>query len=333
MDDNSLRKLREINKIKDFIDYIKPYYPDINITKETISDIEKALFHIYIKLIGRILYYSPEHMRKFLKAFLLKYEIKNILEIIIGSIIGKSRRDKEKNINFLVEDYLEKTDFINDLLEMTSLDEIQFFLKNTKYYTAIREGILYFRNNDEIFVLEAFLDRLYYENLIKSEIIYKKQEKAMITLFIDYKTEIYNLNMIYRGIRNKIDKNLLSQFLIKNYLFLNEEKIKILLNSKNANEFFVKLEEYLRKIDELKLLFIPIVLNERHLKWSLEGLYQNFYFKKFQVKIDDISYLTIYRILELILKKEKEIIFDIMPNVIKLLHDKYEMLEEKHGNI
>lgn len=75
------------------------------------------------------------------------------------------------------------------------------------------------------------------------------------------------------------------------------------------------------------------MLNERHLKWSLEGLYQNFYFKKFQVKIDDISYLTIYRILELILKKEKEIIFDIMPNIIKLLHDKYETLEDRYGNI
>ncbi len=64
MNDISLRKLREINNIKDFFDFIKPYYPDINIKKETISEIEKALFHIYIKLIGRILYYSPEHMRK-----------------------------------------------------------------------------------------------------------------------------------------------------------------------------------------------------------------------------------------------------------------------------
>lgn len=333
MDENALGRLREINNIRDLIEYIKLYYPDISIAKETIVEIEKALFHTYIKLIGRILYYSPQNMRKLLKAFLLKYEIRNILEIIIGSVIGKSRKEKVKNINFLVEEYLENTDLINDLLEMTSLDEIQFFLKNTKYYTAIREGILYFRNNDEIFVLEAFLDRLYYENLIKSEPIYKKQETEIITLFIDYKTEIYNLNMIYRGIRNNIDKNLLSQFLIENYLFLNEEKIGTLLNLKSIDDFFMKLEEFLKKNKEIKSLFIPIVLNEKHLKWSLEGLYQNYYFKKFQVKNDNISYLTIYRILELILKKEKEIIFDIMPNVIKLLHENYEILEDKYGNI
>ncbi|MFX0042878.1 MAG: V-type ATPase subunit [Candidatus Hodarchaeota archaeon] len=333
MEELTLKRLKEINNVKDFLEYIKPYYPDINIVKETIVEIEKALFHTYIKLIGRILYYSPLNMRKFLKAFLLKYEIRNILEIIIGSIIGKSRKEKVKNINFLVEEYLENTDFINDLLEMTSLEEIQFFLKNTKYYTAIREGILYFKKNNEIFVLESFLDRLYYKNLLKSQPIYKKQEKTMITHFVGYKTEIYNLNMIYRGIRNNIDKKLLSQFLIDNYLFLNEEIMEILLNVNNTDDFFIKLEEFFKKNEEIKSLFIPIVLNEKHLKWSLEGLYQNYYFKKFQVKNDDISYLTIYRILELMLRKEKEIIFDIMPNIIKILHDKYEILEDRYGNI
>ena len=83
-------------------------------------------------------------------------------------------------------------------------------------------------------------------------------------------------------------------------------------------------------IKQLKDLFIPININKKHLRWSFEGIYQNYYFKKFQLKIDDFEYFSIYRILELIIKKEKEIKFNIMPNVIRIIHEKYESL--KNGN-
>lgn len=322
--------MKKFDDIKKFIEFISPYYPEIKISDYHIVEIEHALFHILIKLIGKILYFSPENMKLFLKAYLLKYEIANIKQIILGSIIGLSKSEKSERVNFLVEEYLERSEFIKDLLEITSLEEIQLYMKKTRYNKPIREGILYFKNTNEIFILEAFLDKLYYENLISTKPLYDRKEKAMMSLFIDYSTEVYNLRILVRSIINNFDKNLISQLLINNYLFLNQNKIDNLLEITNIDKLISILQSYLNSAKELNDFFIPISINKRHLRWSFEGIYQNYYFKKFQLKVDDFEYFTIYRILELIIKKEKEIKFNIMPNVIRIIHGKYESL--KNGN-
>ncbi|TFG07592.1 MAG: hypothetical protein EU539_04500 [Promethearchaeota archaeon] len=327
MDADSLQKLREIEKIEDFVEFIKPYYPDLDIEQYTIEEIEKELMRVFVKIIGRILTYSPQNMRDFLKDYLLQYEIMNIKQIILGMIIGMSREQKSENVNFLVEEYLENSDFIKGLLEITSLDEVRVYMRGTKYYEAIREGILYFKNNNEIFVLEAFLDQLYYRNLRKREEFLNRKEKKMISLFIKIITEIYNLNLIYRGIINKIDKTLLSQFLVQHNLFLTKNVIEDLLNLENIDEFITKVREYFKGIEELKNFYEKIDIKEEHLRWSYEGLYIEYFFSKFKTKLDDIDYSTILQIFEILIKKEKEIRFDIMPNTVKIIHEKYKLLE------
>ncbi|MFX0057797.1 MAG: V-type ATPase subunit [Candidatus Hodarchaeota archaeon] len=326
IDEASLKKLKKIKDIKEFIEVITPYYPEIDIKNYLIIEIEQALFHVYIKLMGKIMFVSPENMRRFIRSLLLKFEINNIKQIILGLIAGMDMKQKYKRINFLVEDYLDHSDFIKKLLEITSLSEIQLFVKKTIYNKAIREGILYFKNTGEIFVLEAFLDKLYYENLIKSEKIYSKKETEMINLFIKYVVEIYNLRLIYRGIKDNIERKLLSQMLVDEYLFFNKEKIGSLLNLTNIDTFISEIASYLQNKKELKAFFIPIQFKREHIRWSLEGIYQAYYFKKFKMKIDDIEYSTIYSILELIIKKDKEIKFIIMPHIVRIIHENYERL-------
>ena len=84
MDDRSLQEFKKLRNIQDIMDYLTPYYPDLNVDGFKIKTIEKALYHIYIKIIGKILLCSPPSMRSFLKIFLLKYEIININKLIKG---------------------------------------------------------------------------------------------------------------------------------------------------------------------------------------------------------------------------------------------------------
>jgi len=257
----------------------------------------------------------------------MKYEIMNIKQIILGTILSMEEEEKRKKINFLVEEYLDNTDFIEKLLKLTSLGEIQLFMKKTVYNIAIREGILYFKNNNEVFVLEAFLDQIYYNHLKQQIKILNKKESVMISLFIKYKTEIYNLNIIYRGIKNNIERKLLSQFLVKNYLFLDEDKLQFLLNLDDVEIFATFIEDYIRNIKEIKPFFLDLKIKRKHLIQSIEEIYFNYYFKKFKIKIDDIDFFTIYKILELLIRKEKEIRFDIMPRAVKILHKKFKDLK------
>jgi len=258
----------------------------------------------------------------------MKFEIQNLKQIIISLIIGMKQEERRKNINFSVEVYLDNTDFIEDLLKFTSLDEIQIYLKKSLYNIPVREGLLYFKKNKEIFVLEAFLDQLYYTHLRAQVKNLNKKEKIMISLFVKYKTEIYNLNMVYRGIKNNIDRKLLSQFLVHNYLFLNEDKLNYLLNFNNLDDFLSIVELYLKDIIKAEQIYIKLKIDNKHIIRSIEQFYITYYFKKFEIKIDDIKFFTISKILEVLIKKEKEIRFDILPRVIKIIHKKYKVLKK-----
>ena len=328
IDDDTLRRLKTIYDIETCIEMIKPFYPNIEIKDYTIEEIEGVLYTNYIQLIGKIQQFSPLNMRKFLRNYLMKFEIQNIKQVIISLIIGMKQEERRNNINFLVEVYLDNTEFIEDLLKLTTLDEIQIFLKKSVYNIPVREGLLYFKKNKEIFVLEAFLDQLYFIHLKKQLKNLDKKEKTMISLFVKYKTEVYNLNMIYRGIKNRIDKKLLSQFLVDNYLFLDEDKLNYLLNVNNPDDFLSIVELYLKNITKVEQIFITLKIDSKHIIRSIEQFYITYYFKKFKIKIDNINSFTIFKILEVLIKKEKEIKFDILPRVIKIIHKKFKALKK-----
>ncbi|MFX0104224.1 MAG: V-type ATPase subunit [Candidatus Hodarchaeota archaeon] len=327
MDDITLDKLEDITDLKQFIEFISIFYPGLSFKSYTIEDIEKALFHTYIKLIGKILYISPKTMRIFLKNYLLKYEIMNIKRVILGTILGINIDEKNSMVNMLVEKYLDNVNFIKELIEITSLEAIQLYMKPTLYNKVIREGILYFKNTNEVFVLEAFLDQLYYKNLKNEMKFLTQKEKRMISLYIDYISEIYNLNIIYRGIKNNIDKNLLIQFLVSNYLFMNEKILRDLVNLKEIDEFITILKQYLTKIKELKSSLFHFTLDEEHFIWSVEKIYLDYYFKMLETKKVDIEYQAILKILELLIKKDKEIRLFILPKLVKIIQEKYELLK------
>lgn len=327
MEEVTLQKLDEITEITEFVELISRYYPGLNIKKYTIEEIEKALFHNYIKLIGKIMLHSPSNMRIFLRNYLMKYEITNFKRIILGTILGMSTTDKSLMVNKLVEDYLNHKDFINELIEISSLDEIQLFFRPTKYNRVIREGILYFKNTNEIFVLEAFLDQLFYNNLKNDLKLLNKKEKVLISLYVKYISEIYNLNLIYRGIINNIDRNLIMQLLVETFLFLDKEILGRLLNLTSKDDFFLILNQHLSSNKEIKPYLSKSPLNQEHLIWSIEKLFLAYYFKTFEMKLDDIEYLAIFKILEVLIKKDEEIRLYILPKLIKILHGKYQLLK------
>jgi vacuolar-type H+-ATPase subunit C/Vma6 len=327
MDEVTLQKLDEITEVREFVEFISRYYPGLNLSTYTIEEIEKALIHNYIKLIGKILQYSPSSMRIFLRDYLLKYEIANIKRVILGTILGMNASDKSLMVNKLVEKYLNHTDFINDLIEIPSLDEIQLFMRTTRYNKVIREGILYFKNTNEIFVLEAFMDQLYYNNLKRDLKHLNTKEKMMISLYTKYTSEIYNLNLIYRSIINNIDRNLITQLLVDNYLFFDKEIFIKLMSLTEIKDFIVLLNQHLRSNKEIRQYLSRSPLNQEHLIWSFEKLYLDYYFRTFVMKLDDIEYQAIYKILEVIIKKDKEIRLYILPKLVDILHEKYQLLK------
>ncbi|MFO8018846.1 MAG: V-type ATPase subunit [Promethearchaeia archaeon] len=334
MDQDSLNRLEELDEIEKFVEFVTPFYPDFSIDEYTIEQIEGELYNSYINVVGQIIVYSPDTMRSLLKRYLLKFEIRNIKQAVIDTILGTPLKQKRKNININVEELLDKEEFMNELVEIHSLDEIQLFMRDTQYEKAIREGILYFRKNNEIFVLEAFLDKIYYDRMANLNVDLNRKEKKLIKPYLSLVVEIYNLNTIYRGIINEIEKELLKQFIVDHHLFLENDMIQTLLYKNSQSAFFAELKNFFNtEAEELKGLFDERKLEEKNFEDYVKRLYYSYYFNKFkQVQIDDIDLLTILRIIEVILKKKREIESYILPKVVKILHHKYYSLKDQISN-
>ncbi|MFX1503248.1 MAG: hypothetical protein ACFFDH_19965, partial [Promethearchaeota archaeon] len=67
IDDISLENFKKAKSVNKILESIAPFYPDLNVKEKTIGNIELALYHNYIKLVGKIMLYSPPNMRLFLK--------------------------------------------------------------------------------------------------------------------------------------------------------------------------------------------------------------------------------------------------------------------------
>lgn len=331
MDQDSINRLKKVDDITKLIEFIQPFYPDFSVNEHTIEKIEENLFNSYINIVGQIIVYSPDTMRLLLQKYLLKFEIRNIKQAIIDTILGTPLKQKRRNINFKVEELLDKEEFISELVEISSLDEVQLFMKDTQYNKAIREGILYFRKNNEIFVLEAFLDKIYYNNLANLDIDLNNKEKKLIKPYISLTVEIYNMITLYRGIINEIEKELLKQFIVDHYLFLNNDILQTLLNKTSKDGFLAELKNnVITEIEQLERLW---KIEEQNFEDYIESLYYSYYFNKFKfVEIDDIDLLTILRIIEVLLKKEREIRNCILPKVVKIIHEKYYALKDQVSN-
>lgn len=328
MDESTINELKSVENIEEFINLILPFYPGFNIKSYTIENIEKELYHTLIKLIAKIISYSPKAMRSFLKDYLLQFEITNIKSIILGAIVGDTQKERTANVNFLVEEILDNVDFIKGLLDITNLDEIVLYMEDYRYYKAVREGIRYYKENNETFILVSFLERIYYQNMADSKQKFDAKEKKLIKTYVDSIIEIYNLHLIYRALRTGLEKKILSQLIIENSLFFTKKDLTLLMNVEGLDEYFLLLRSIFSENQKISDVYKKEGIVEDHLMWSLDGIYLTYIIKNFETNIENIEYSTIFSIIELIIKKEKEILFDIMPNMIKIIHKKFEDLRD-----
>ncbi|MBD3229083.1 MAG: hypothetical protein GF329_12920 [Candidatus Lokiarchaeota archaeon] len=327
MKEDNIESLRKIKDINHFLEYIRLFYPGLNLKNRTIVEIQRDLNCIYTKIIGKILSISPINLQNFLKDYLLKYEIKNIKTLIINSIIGEPLETKKQKLNLIAEELIGNLDFIKELVKKSSLEEIQFYLRGTIYYQTVREGIFHFKNTDEIFILVAFLDRLYFEILLRAKIGLDKKEKTIIGLYIDYLIESYNLIAIYRGIKSKLEKNLLKQLLIENHLFLNSNKIDELIQLNDISKFIENLNEYFITLELFKVSRKKVSITEKEFKRSIDDIYHTYFLNKFQNLIDDIKSITLFQVIEFLIKKKNEINHEIYPSLLNIIHKKFENLK------
>ncbi|MHA1727591.1 MAG: V-type ATPase subunit [Promethearchaeota archaeon] len=315
----ALRRIKDEHKLLNLIDR---YFPEISKIKDiNVVNIEKALFSIYFKIYEKILVSSPGQMQIFLKALLNRYEIWNIKTYIVGMLANMSIEDIRREILIEPEKTLQRMIFIDKLLLKTNFKDGISYLEKSKYAKIIQQGVHFYEEKKEIFLLEALLDKFFHTQLLNSLDNYSGVEKKLFNNYIDTLIQKYNLILTFRSVRNNVPKVLLKQLIIPKGNVFNPELITALSLAEDTEEYFQKMTNFLKRNIFLKSLVKKLTLKDP-ISPILSELNHNLFRDIKSVKTEDIDLdaITIEKILTFVFNKENEI-FRVLSLFIKILHE------------
>lgn len=313
------RDLQQIKDEHELLKNIEDFFPGISKTKDvTIIGIEKALFSIYFKIFEKVLISSPTQMQIFLLSLLNRYEIWNIKTYIVGMLANLSLEEIQEEILFDPERIMHRSEFIKTLLKKSKLQDGIKYLKKSKYAKAIDRGMYFYNKRNEVFLLEALLDKFYFTELVNSASYFGGLEKKLFSSYVDILIQKYNLILVYRSVRNRISKDLLKQLIIPQGNIITPGLLQVLSAVTEREEFFHVISGFARKNSTLRLIGKKLTI-ENPIIPILSALNQTLLSSLDLTGTDNFEALTVDQILALIFNKENEI-YKVLSLFIKIIH-------------
>ncbi|MBD3185436.1 hypothetical protein GF325_01300, partial [Candidatus Bathyarchaeota archaeon] len=198
------------------------------------------------------------------------------------------------------------------------VDEISFLVRGTRYNEVVREGIHHFRTGRESFMLEAFLDKTFHENLVLT----REQEPGLPSIakaYLAMQVELYNLQVVSRGIMAGLPTNLMLQLLVPTAYLVGNETLELMIENGTIKGALSLLEGALAKFD-VKLGAKTPGKEKSEFVERINHLYMEHFMKKYKPIHDDFRYMAFYETIHTIIKKTDEIYNYINPALTRVLH-------------
>jgi len=339
--DEEYNKLKVIKDSNELIQKLERYFPTISELKElNLVSIEKKLLIIYFKIISKLIPYFPIQYQSFLKNILERFEIWNVKMFIMGKLINLDEQKLKDEIFLEVERILDRNKFIQKLLSCNSIDDaIDFLKKQDKYKDVIERGWEFYNKTKEIFLLENLLDKLFVERIMQYIEDFKGKERILFEIYVDTLIERYNLVLIFRGIKNKINFELLNQLIVPKINILTLQELQYLAQSSDEKEFINRLNNIEKKHKMISInskfwvenIYLYKLLEFKKkseiIQYSTEDPLTGFILQLNRRLINilnakgefDIKYMAIKNSLNLILRKEIDV-YKVLKLFVKIFH-------------
>ncbi|MFO7791621.1 MAG: V-type ATPase subunit [Candidatus Saliniplasma sp.] len=206
--------------------------------KEETGDIDKVERRLernnvgYMKKAYRL---SPLETKPFVEAWLVRYDVKmakRALKFIARG--GESEQLKSDLVPVRIID----EDIIDDLSSARNLQEAVTILKETEFEKVLGKE----EWGDDFFKLDVELDKFAFERLRKAVTNVESEQRTPVKYFFGRYTDLLNLKMVLRGVREGIDQELMKDYLLPSGRELEDWKLNQMLESNNLEEALVELE-------------------------------------------------------------------------------------------
>ncbi|MDP4118037.1 MAG: V-type ATPase subunit [Bacillota bacterium] len=238
------KKLSVMKSIAQIIEYLntQTHYQGVfsGIKAETVNRdkleqiLNTTLYSDYLK----VRHYLLKEDKAFIEAFMRKYEI-NIIKNMVRQVMSGN----EARLDFETEDFFEASSFRKTKIEsVKSMEQVIHAMEDTPYYEVITS--LYSREKDPtLFDIEISLDMSYFSNLWKEKEKASKENKKIITECIGAEADLHNILWIYRSKKYfKVDTSYVYSYLIPVHYKLTTDMIQRLAVTENADDMSKVLE-------------------------------------------------------------------------------------------
>lgn len=239
-------ELCHLDTVKDIIYYlqenseIEPWLD----SHMTASECEVEMQRYKINNLKKLSHYLTDDYKKFIKAFLLQYEIADIKRIL--RVLQKKQGFESLDKKILIMNHDKNFKIDKDM----NIPEFIGTLKKTRYYKLLRS--YEDETNDVVlFYMEMNLDKYYYSNLIDISKNFSEEDRKCVKNLLGRKIDILNINWIYRGLKyyHLLPEELIN-FCILGGCEFGYDDLKKLCYSDNIDEFVEEI-----KRSEYKFLF------------------------------------------------------------------------------
>ena len=248
-----LEPLVESRNINEAISAVREKGYDI--PKESIDDINEIEGNLDKATIGsmKMAYRtSPQATKPFVDAWLTRYDVKMVKKAVKAVTKGEKKHEIAEK---LVPVKMIDEDVIDDIISSRNMQELLTVLKETNMGKILENR----EWEGNFFMMDVELDKFAYEKLRKAVSQVETEERSAFRYFFGKYSDIQNLKIIIRGIREEVDNDTLKGALLPPGRELEEWKLENMIESKDIEEAMVELEgtsyEDLRKEGSQKGFF------------------------------------------------------------------------------
>jgi len=206
--------------------------------KEETGDIDKVEKRLELNNVGymkKAYRLSPLETKPFVEAWLVRYDVKMAKRAIKHIAKGG---DPEQLKNELTPIRIIDDNIIDDLSSSRNLQEAITLLKETEFGKVLGKE----EWGEDFFKLDVELDKFAYDRLRKAVTNVESEQRAPVKYFFGRYTDLLNLKMVIRGVREGMDKELMQGYLLPSGRELEDWKLQQMLESNNLEESLVELE-------------------------------------------------------------------------------------------
>ena len=197
----------------------------------TSRKLERAFHENLISTYVKIIKNSPKNASKYLRLYLLRFEVENIKALIKATNAKLSLEQKLGRIYLPAEDYLKNRSVIEETAKAPDIKQIVKALKKTDYAPALNMGLQSYEEDGSTTCLDVLLDKTFYEKLHDSYESLPKKEKPHAHFYASTENDSFTLLTLLRGKNLNYDANWLRLAVPPNNFYLDMETVEAMVTA------------------------------------------------------------------------------------------------------